>query len=321
MKNIIDAKNLILNSDSIVLSAHTNPDGDAIGSTYALYLALKKIGKEPIVILEDFNPRFNCIMSKDILFNGEIKKPQVFITLDCGDKDRLLEEHFEVWKSADKTINIDHHASNDNFGDINIVDTEKTSASEVVYDLICELCEVDKEIMSAIYAGIVYDSGGFKFSKVSSNTHKIAGIAHDLGIDFNKIYSDMLGAHTLTEISIFARALQNIKFDIENKIIYSHISIKEMEQCNSSKDELGAIVSYLLNTDGFNLAIFVYEKAENINKVSLRSKQLDVNLLASCFGGGGHQLASGCVIEGTIPQALDNVLNKAKELIKDEKFV
>ncbi len=323
MKSFDEAKNLILNSQKIILTAHTNPDGDAIGSLYGLYLAIKKLGKEPIVVLEQYNPRFDIIMPPSVLYNEDINNLEVelFISLDCGDVDRINEEHLKLFKKAKKTINIDHHASNYGFGDVNIVDTDMCSASEVVFDLVNSLVEVDREIMSPIYAGIIYDSGGFKYSKVTSNTHKIAGIAHDLGIDFNTIFNEVLGNHTLTEIKMFTKALEKIEVDVENKIIYSFITREEMDKCNATKDNLGAVVSYLLNTEGFELAIFSYEKDENLNKVSLRSKKLDVNLLASYFGGGGHHLASGCVIEGNILEAVNKVLLKAKELIKDEKFI
>ncbi len=321
--SVLEAKELILQSDDIVLTAHTNPDGDAVGSLYGLYLALKKIGKNPIVLLEDYAPRFHEVMPPTVLYKGETKdlKPELFISLDCGGSDRINEEHLVVFHNAKKTINIDHHISNDYFGDVNIVKVDMSSASEVVFDLIDELCDVDKTILTPIYAGIIFDSGGFKYSKTSSNTHKIAGICHDMGVPFTDIYSDVVSNHTMSEMAIFTRALSKIKCDYENKIIYTYITKKDMEELNSNKDELGGVVSYLLNTEGFLLSIFAYEKTDVTVKISMRSKKLDVNLVASCFGGGGHQMASGCTIDTDIENAINLVLEKAKEHIKDEKFV
>ncbi len=323
MNNILLAKELIIASEKIVLTAHTNPDGDAIGSLYGLYLTLKKIGKNPIVLLEEYGEKFNHIMPLDILYKGDISEfsPDLFISLDCGDVDRINEEHLKLFHKAKKTINIDHHISNDDFGDVNIVDTEKTSASEVVYDLIDELCETDKNILEPIYAGIVFDSGGFRYSKTSSNTHKIAGIAHDKGIDFNNIYSNILSSHTLNEMGIFTRAISNMKFDVENRIIYSFITKKDFEEFDATKDNVGGVVAYLLNTEGFDVSVFIYERENGENKVSFRSKKLDVNLVAGNFGGGGHQLAAGCTVCGDIFESLDAVISKVKEHIKDEKFV
>ncbi len=323
MENIILAKKLIEASEKIVLTAHTNPDGDAIGSLYGLYLTIKKIGKEPIVLLEEYSKRFSFIMPLDILYTGDINEiePDLFISLDCGAIERINEEHIKIFDRAKNTINIDHHISNDSFGDVNIIDIDKTSASEVVYDLIIELCELDKDILEPIYAGIVFDSGGFKYSKTSSNTHMIAGVAHDKGIDFNNIYSNMMGCHTLNEIGIFTRAISNMKYDLENKIIYSYITKDDFAEFEASKDDVGGVVSYLLNTEGFLVSIFIYEKDNGENKISFRSKKLDVNLVAENFGGGGHQLASGCTISGEIFEVLDSVLAKVKEHIKDEKFV
>ncbi len=322
MNNIIAAKELIVNSSKIILTAHTNPDGDAIGSLYGLYLALKKMGKNPIVLLEDFNPRFNVIMSPEVVCrDGNIDAPEVFISLDCGGKDRINEEHAKYFDLANKTINIDHHISNDSFADVNIVNTEMSSASEVVFDLIDALVEVDKDIMSSLYAGIVYDSAGFKHKSVSSNTHKIAGIAHSVGIDFNTIYNNILSNHTLTEIKVLSKAIENMKFDKENAIIYTSLTLEEVAKCNSSKDELGSIVSFLINTEGYKLAIFAYEKEDGSVKISLRSKQLDVNALASTFGGGGHKLASGCTFKCGVDEALESVHQRAKELIHEKIFV
>lgn len=322
MLEIDKAIELIKKSDVIVLSSHTNPDGDAIGSTYGLFLALKKFGKNPIIVIEEYSQRFNKVMNPFNIYKEDINSLEIdlFISLDCGDIDRLLDEHILLFKKAKNSINIDHHASNDDFGDVNIVDTEKSSTCEVVYELINKLVDIDKDIMSAVYTGIITDSGGFKYSKVSSNTHNIAGLAHDLGVDFNGIYCDVLDSHTITEMKIFSKALENIRYDVDNEIIYTTITLKEMEQCNADKDDLGKIVSYLLNTDGFNLSIFIYEK-EDENKVSFRSKKLDVNLLANAFGGGGHQLASGCSIQGDIEEVMSIVLEKAKEYIADEKFI
>lgn len=317
--SILLAKQTILQADTIVLTAHTTPDGDAIGSLYGLYLALEKIGKNPTIVLEEYADRFKEIMPQELVLHDNFQNiiPEVFISLDCGDKDRMNNEHLQLFYNAKTTVNIDHHISNDFFADINIVDVNMSSASEVVFDLITELCELDAQIMSPIYAGIVFDSGGFKYDKTSSNTHKIASIAHDVGIDFNKIYSDIVSNHTLTEMAIFGRALSYAKFDFENKIIYSYITKKDMQELNSNKDELGSVVSYLLNTEGFLLSIFAYERDNDITKISMRSKKLDVNLLASNFGGGGHKLASGCTIKGDIHEALELVLNKAKELMND----
>ncbi len=323
MDNILKSVETIKSAESIVLTAHKNPDGDAIGSLYGLYLTLKKIGKNPIILLEEYSHRFNAIMPQEELYKGEIKslKPELFISLDCGGIDRINDEHLEIFKKASTTINIDHHISNDSFGDINIVDVEKTSASEVVYDLIVSLCEPDKYVLEPIYAGIVFDSGGFKYSKTSSNTHDIASIAHKKGIDFNKLYTNVMGSHSLTEMSMFTRAIANMKYDLENKIIYSYITKEDFNEFNGSKDDVGGVVSYLLNTEGFMVSVFIYEKENHINKISMRSKKLDVNLVASHFGGGGHQLASGCEVSGNLFDALENVLAKVKEHIKDEKFI
>lgn len=323
IENIGEAIKLIDSSNNIVLSAHSNPDGDAIGATFALYLALRKEGHSPKVLLEDFNERYSVIPYSDKVYKGDLDDLEVdlFITLDCGDLYRLNEKHREIFLKAKNTINIDHHESNDGFATVNIIDVNMTSTSEVVFNLIDCITANDKDILSCIYAGIVYDSAGFRHSSVTSNTHKIAGIALDMGVDFNKIYNNILLMHTMSETRVFAKALENTKYDTENEIIYTTLTKEEIESVGSSTNEVGQVVSYLLTTEGFSLAIFAYEKEENIIKVSLRSDKLDVNYLASLYGGGGHKKASGLTIKGDIKSAVNEVYNKAKELIKDEKFI
>ncbi len=306
---------VIKTSETIVLTGHSNPDGDAIGSTMALALALKKMGKNPIVLFESFSEKFNIIPNTENIFNGDatIIVPDLFITLDCGDLDRLNEEAYLVYKKSTITANIDHHVSNMGFADYNIVDVKASSTSEIVFTIIENMVEVDKDIVSCVYAGIVYDTAGFRHINTSGYTHKIANKAHELGIGFNEIYNSIIGQHSITEIEIFKKALSHINIDLENKIISTYITQKDIEEAGSTSKELGSIVSYLISTDNMDVALFAYEKEDAV-KVSLRSKGVDVNKVAANFGGGGHVRAAGCKLKTDIHSSIKIVTEKIKEV-------
>lgn len=312
-ENIEPFIQLVEHSNSIVLAGHTSPDPDAISASLALGMALKKIGKNPIILLEDYTSSFEYIEESDIVYKEDYNNLQdidLFISLDCGDIERLGNVK-SIFERAKYTVNIDHHISNNNFGKLNIVNVNSSSTSEIIFEIVNHIGTLDLEIATSIYTGIVFDTGGFKHNCTSKRTHEIAGELIQLGVDSTKIHSNVLTMHTFENSKLLAKSIQNIY--IENDIIISTLSNKEIEELNCTDKNTGGIVQYLLDTKNINVSVFLYEKVNKSIKASFRSKTIDVNKIASKFGGGGHILASGATItDMTLEQAKDAILEQIR---------
>lgn len=310
-ENIEPFIQLVEHSNSIVLSGHTSPDPDAISASLALGMALKKIGKNPIVLLEDYTSSFEYIEENDIVYKEDYNNLQdvdLFISLDCGDIERLGVVK-SIFERAKYTVNIDHHISNNNFGKLNIVNVNSSSTSEIIFEIVNHIGALDLEIATSIYTGIVFDTGGFKHNCTSKRTHEIAGDLIQLGVDSTRIHSNVLTMHTFENSKLLAKSIQNIYR--ENDVIISTLSNKEIEELNCTDKNTGGIVQYLLDTKNINVSVFLYEKVNKSIKASFRSKTIDVNKIAGKFGGGGHILASGATIT-------DMTLEQAKEAILEQ---
>lgn len=302
----------IENVQTIYITGHTNPDGDCIGSTFGFALAMAKLGKKPVILLEDYAERFNILKGREYVFKDDYSqiKPEIMFSIDCGSKERLGTAE-SVFERAERTYNIDHHISNANFADVNIVNGNASSACEVVYEIISKFTDIDRDIATALYTGLLTDTGGFRHNCTSERTHQIAGKLVTLGVDTPEIHTKFLMEHSLTEAKIFARAIS--KMELRNKIAYTYVTKEDMESCGASPKNLDAIVGYLLNTEGAEVSVFAGERENNIVKLSFRSKNIDVNAVASLYGGGGHILAAGAAAEGNINDILSNVIKEVEK--------
>ncbi len=302
-------------SKNVVISPHSNPDGDAVGSSLGLAMAVAEIGAKPIVLIEEYSEKFNFIKGTEYIYKGDYNElePDIFIALDCGSKNRLGDAE-AVFDKARLTFNIDHHISNDNFADDNIVLPNASSTCEIVFEIIKNFCALDKNIAEALYTGIVTDTFGFKHSSTSRNTMEIGGKLIDFGISYSAIQDKVLYEHTVTEVEIFKKALANFKID--GKISYTVLTYNDICSCGATFKDLDGITEYILNIDGVGVSVFVYEKGNGTCKMSFRSKGIDVNKVASVFGGGGHILASGATVEKDIDTTLKLALDELKKELK-----
>ncbi len=311
--NIKPFLNLIDENEQIILAGHTSPDGDAVSACFALAMALEKLGKKPIILLEDYSVSLEHIKGHHFVYKEDYKNLEnvsLFVTLDCGDIERLGEAK-DIFEKAKNTVNIDHHISNNNFGKLNIVNTKASSTSEIVFEIINSINKLDLDIATAIYTGLVFDTGGFKHNCTTKRTHEIAGELIQLGVDSPKVHSNILTMHTLQNSKLLAKSIDNIY--IEDDIIISTLSNQEIISLGCTSKDTGNIVQYLLDTQNINVSVLLYEKDNNTIKASFRSKKVDVNEIASKFGGGGHILAAGATIKDmTLEQAKEAILQQIK---------
>ncbi len=309
-------KNNILNDikdiQTVYIAGHLNPDGDAVGACFGFALAMAKLGKKPVILIDKYDKKFNLLKGKEYIYEGDYKdlEPEIFFSIDCGDKARLGRA-LPVFEKAKIKYNIDHHISNNNFGDCNIVNGSASSASEIVYELISKMVNIDKDIASAIYTGILFDTGCFMHNSTLKRTHQIAGELVEAGVDTPFIHSKIFKEHTLTQVKIFNKALENLV--VKDGVSCIKLTDAEIKSCNALSSDLDGIVEYILNITGVGAAMLATERDNNFVKLSFRSRTIDVNAVASLFGGGGHTLAAGAGVSG---RSLDEIADEAFNELK-----
>lgn len=317
MTIIEQIKSLLLGSNRILLLCHITPDGDCLGSLLALGRALKKLGKEVFMYCEDEIPSFLEYMIE----TGELQSNQavatnfdVAVALDSGDSKRLGELGLELYLGTKKKINIDHHASNPGYGDLNWVEPNKAATGEMVLQLIDSLgIPLDLSLGIPLYTAIFTDTGGFRHSNTTSETLKIASRLVELGVDPAAISREIYENKPLNYFKLLSSAFN--RFTIDGRICYTWVKIKEIEELGLDYGAAEELTTFTKMMKDIDVAIVFKEKDENYIKVSLRS-QSDYNVakLAEKFGGGGHEKAAGLIIKDSLEIAIKQVLNAAKEV-------
>ncbi|MBD5524054.1 MAG: bifunctional oligoribonuclease/PAP phosphatase NrnA [Lachnospiraceae bacterium] len=315
MMKIIDE---LKGAKTVAVSGHIRPDGDCIGSVMGLYLYLKKEMPEAQIdaYLEKPAEIFGCIdYIKDI--KSEFNTDQVydvFVALDTTD-DRLGEAQ-AIYRRAHKKINVDHHVSNKGCGDVNIVEPERSSTAELLYELMNPE-KVDVQIAKALYIGIIHDTGVLRYSNTAPRTLQITAELVKFGFDFSEIIEETFYERTYLQTQIMGRAiLESVRF-MDNRCIVSMVTRRMMEFYRVTPKDLDGIVNHLQSVKGVDCAIFMYEMGTLEYKVSMRSNgKVDVSAVAVQFGGGGHVRAAGCTMNGTYHDNINNLSIEIAEQLK-----
>ena len=286
MNNIISE---IKVSNNIVLLCHNNPDGDAIGSTIAMYILLKRLGKEVDIVLDTLPKRFNFLKEYQDIKKESTKKYDTAVILDTASVDRVNSVY--LLDTVSKILVIDHHKTNTRYGDVNLVGNYP-ACCEIVYNLIKKMnVTLDSELAVPLTIGLLTDTGGFAHKNVLPSTFTMAAELSSL-VDLSDIYKKVLRTITINQFNIKKKALDNLELYNNNAIAVSFITSEDMEKYNVDEDECGILVGIPLEIDTVEVSIFL-RKYPNQTRVSLRSDHIDVSRIASIFGGGGHINAAG----------------------------
>lgn len=300
---------LLASPKKIAIIPHRNPDGDAMGSTLALYHFLLKLNHQPIVISPNEFPDFLAwlpnsesvlIYEKDKVNTKEVlKSAELIFTLDFNALHRTGEMENVLAELKAPFIMIDHHQAPDDYSLVTFSDTNYGSTCEMVFDFISDLNQknlIDTTIATCIYTGIVTDSGSFKFPKTTAKTHRVVAELIDAGINNSEIHHLLFNNNSYESLQLLGKALQNMKVLKPHKTSYITLTQEELDQFHFKKGDTEGIVNYGLSIKNVILtAIFIENKEEGIIKISLRSTgDFDVNKLARLhFNGGGHINAAG----------------------------
>lgn len=309
-----EAENIILKGQEFLVTTHLNPDGDAVGSLLGLSLALQFLGKEvklicphPVPSIYQFLPGTEFVQSPKTL---EKKSFEVGIILDCTELERTGKDLVPVLKLCKNLVNIDHHVSNKIFGTVNFVDPEAAATGE----LICEILETIKvpispEVASNLYVALLTDTGSFQFTNTTPRSHRTAARLLEYGAAQEQIQQFIFEHRSLTSLNLLEKSLSTLSISKNRKVAWMTIPQKFFLDVGGKIEDCEGFINYPKSLAGVEVGILFKELDSNEIKVSFRSKNfVDVNRLATFFGGGGHERAAGCTIWGHLKEVESKVV-------------
>ncbi len=305
------AIDLINESNSIYIVTHISPDGDAIGSSMAMYLALKSMNKDVHVVIENYSDRFEFLTElKEAEKEVVNKEYDLLISVDVSSVDRIAAPK-EFIEKAKKVLVIDHHQNTNISADVLVVNSKSPAACELVYELLeSGNINVDKEIAKYIYMGIVTDTGSFNYRNTSSKTHKIAAKLLDTGIDFAYICKMVNDTMKESRLKLIAYIIDNMETYFDGRVKYAKVPNEVLKKFDLPDEDAEGLVNYLRCIVGVDVAIYARGLENGTYKVSLRSNfDYDVAKVANAFGGGGHINAAGFTVNEEIDNVKDEILN------------
>lgn len=309
---------------NFLITAHVNLEGDALGCELAFYKLLKRLGKNAVIVNEDETPyEYGFLPQKNKIkkFKTGIKNIRFdcFAVLDCSDLSRTGKV-YTINKDKKPVLNIDHHISNEKFGDVNWVEPLASSCSEMIYKLYKELrVPLDKEIACLLYTGMLTDTGSFHYPNATSFTHQAVSELLKYNLDIAQIYKSVYENIPFKDMKFLSTILPNIRLEAAGRIAYFVIRKNVLKNKKLSFDLTEHLLSFARAIKGMEVAALFKENlgAKHEVRLNLRSQgKVDVNKIACCFGGGGHKTASGATIRGNIETIRKKVLAKIKQNLK-----
>lgn len=308
---------IIKQSKTFFIAGHINPDCDSLGSSLALRSVLKRLGKKAEVYCGDEIPDAALSIKNSSKIKKNPPKNKIFdcaVILESSNLERI--GNLISKRQAKKIINIDHHLINSNFGDVNWIDPNSSSAAELVLRLFEFMkIKLNKDEAESLYFGLLTDTGGFKNSNTRADSHLAAAKLFACGIDADFVQSRVFSRDSFASLKLLGCALSNMQTCFDGQISYTFLDLEMFKQCGASQKDADGISVFLLKLDGAKAGFFI--KEENISKlkVSLRSiKNFNILKIAKMFGGGGHKNAAGFFMDGGIESAVA----KIKEAFKTE---
>lgn len=303
MIDFVKLNQIILSNSSFLITTHVNPDADAIGSEIAFYEVLKKLNKEVHIVNHSatpYNLQFLDKENKVEVFDQQkhkelFNKVDVLVALDYNRVNRVVSMENDFRQSTRLKICLDHHEDAENFADFLFVDTSYSATAQIIFDFVknTKIVELDIEIAEPIYAGIMTDTGSFRFERTTSEVHQIISELIEKGVNPESVYDKIYDQSKFSKLKLLGRALDSIKLAAENRLAYMILTQTDFNQLNAIESDTENFVNYCLSIENIVLGILFIE-LKNGFKVSFRSKgDIPVNKLAAEFGGGGHKNASG----------------------------
>jgi bifunctional oligoribonuclease and PAP phosphatase NrnA len=314
-------------SENILIASHINPDGDSVGSLTAMGLSLESLGKKVTLYSESVIPVVYRFLSGVDRIKRTISQPEEFdlaVILDCTGIDRVGQA-VDVIEQMPMVVNIDHHATNSNFGDVKLVDTWACATAELVYWVIKEMgIRITKAIATSIYTGILTDTGSFRFSNTNENAFAVCKEMVECGVDPSYVAQHVYGPYSLGRLKLLNRALDSIEISENGRLSVMMLTQDMLKKTRTRIEDTDGFLNYAKNIKDIKVAALIQQQPnghqqgkteKTVYHISLRSDgTVDVASIASEFGGGGHRTAAGFCVESTLAEIKTKILELAKAI-------
>ncbi len=311
---------LIKEKDGFTVITHVSPDGDALGSSLALYAALLQMGKHAQVVCQDEVPRAYRFLprAEAVLLPENALQTEYAISVDCADKQRLGTAA-ALFDAAKETANIDHHGTNIGFAVRNAVNAKAAAAGEMIAALLSMLpVAVDEAIATCLYTAIMTDTGNFAYNNTKPETLRTAAALLAAGADNTDIHRRIYATVPFAKQKLLGKALAAMQLYADGKICMTGLTLADFAACHAEKPDSDGIVERLRDIEGVEIAVFIREQEAGVYKISMRSKMAaDVSRVAGELGGGGHKHAAGGTVYGTLAQTEEKTLALCERALKE----
>lgn len=304
---IKQAAHIVANKQSVALFAHTNPDGDTIGASIALCLALRKMGKNCNIFCDSvLSEKLSSFEHTNLINKSFFGKYDLMVAVDCGDIFRLG-EFSGIYNNFAETLTVDHHGG-EYYSKYNTV-CNIASTCQIVFDIIKEMnVDIDGTIATYLYMGLCTDTGNFAHSNTDCDCFLTASELCRLGADIQKPYRVFFKDVSLAETKLMARVVNRMRSFYDDKMFLLYVTKADLEEFGLDSTATSGLVSYAINVDTACCGVCITEYANEVYKVSMRGKDFSVRDVCKEFGGGGHLLASGCMINGMLEDVIEKIV-------------
>jgi phosphoesterase RecJ-like protein len=305
-EKFLQAKKLMDKAQKVLSISHKNPDGDTLGASASLYLALRAMGKQvDMACIDGIPDRFMFIADMHkVIHDFDFRDYDLIIVSDAGASymTRYHEKYPDIFKGDVPVINFDHHSSNDNFGKVNVVEVASASTTVLLYKFF-EFCgiSITPQMATALLCGIYNDTGSLMHSNTTLEVFEISGRLMELGGRIHVVAKNLFRTTPVSTLKLWGRVLENARVNNEG-VTVSVVTWKDFEECGAGSDEISGVVDLLNSVPGAKYSCLLNEDKNGMIKGSFRTQRDDVDLsaLAGQFGGGGHKKAAGFTMQGQL---------------------
>lgn len=315
--NISEMSKAVMSLKKVYIIPHVNPDGDALGSSFGLCRFLRENGRAADVVLEKEIPQAYAFLNGDYILTENASEKRDVIVLDCGDLSRTGKSE-ALFNAAEHTLVIDHHETNEGYGEKCTVMGEMSSTCEMIFNLIkAAKLKISRDVAFALYTGITSDTGGMRYSCTSPATLRAAAELLETGLDIAYINRMVFENNSLKKIRLKGMVYDSLRILADGKAAIVRMTKEMLEKAGANEDDSEGFVNIPRSVEGVEIGIFLKEREDEI-RVSLRSNSYaDVSKIAKALGGGGHFHAGGCSYKGSLDETEEKVLSLIKEQIFD----
>lgn len=309
--SVKECADILREKDNILILTHANPDGDTLGSGFALCRALMKIGKICAVINADDIPKKYNYLFDDIV---EIKfKPDYVVAVDVATVNLLggLEEQYKI------DMCIDHHSTNTEYANLLLLE-DVPAACQIMYEVVLALgVEVDKKIADCLYTGLTTDTGCFRYDSTTAQTYRVAADLIDAGADNGRINRIMFETKSKTYARLERLAIESMRFYEHERVAVITVTQEMFQFTGSNAQETEGLAPLTRQIEGVEIGITIQERPDGTCKASIRTfESVNAAKLAACFGGGGHAQAAGCKFDCHVKEARRLLVDKCREMLE-----